>query len=194
VLGRFMRAQELAASVILFGLAGLLVVTEPTADSPLGSNGSTQIRNSALPASGGPPQSAEQLWALHRKCIEAGERLRRDVAAMVPGRTWTWRLDSERSRAHLEGLQHDLKDFWDAEADFEANLQPDQRSKLNSQFVFIHKLFQHLEQDAQSLDTELQRSYPTRWHVANDVSDMRKEIDRWRRLHRRIAEELGLNT
>ena len=34
--------------------------------------------------------------------------------------------------------------------------------------------------------------YPTRWHVRNDVLDMQKEIDRWRKLHQRIADELHL--
>lgn len=187
-----MRAQALAASRIMFGLAGLLVLTEAAAGSPFGSTGSAQIVRSALLASAGSPQSSEQLRAVHGKCMEAGERLERSAAAMVGGRTWRWRLDSQWSREHFDELRRDLRAFWDAEAAFEASLSPEQKSKLNSQFTAIHQLFHHLDRDAQSLDDELRKGYPTRWHVENDASDIRKEIHRWRKLDQRIAEELDL--
>jgi hypothetical protein len=185
-----MKAQKLAVAAMFIALADLLASTQATAQTPNGANGGARIRNWDPPPSNSPPQTGEQK-ALHKKCMDAAGRLRRDAAAMVPGRTWTWRLDSERSREHLDGLRRDVKALWDTEAAFEASLSPEQRSKVNSQFTSIQELFQHLERDAQSLDSELQEGYPRRWHVANDVSDMRKEINRWRKLHQRIADELG---
>jgi hypothetical protein len=41
----------------------------------------------------------------------------------------------------------------------------------------------YLERDVGSLEDELRKGYPKRWHVAHDVLDMQKEIQRWRRLH-----------
>ena len=151
-----------------------------------------QVREPALPVAGSQARVRKDLQTLHTECLEAGEHLRREVAAMIPGRTWTWQLDAERSRAQLYSLRGDLKAFWEAEVAFESGMLLEQRSKFNSQFVSIQDLFQHLEGDAESLDTELRKGYPSRWHVANDVSDMQKEIKRWRRLHRQIAEALGL--
>jgi Skp family chaperone for outer membrane proteins len=111
---------------------------------------------------------------------------------MVPGRRWTWQLDSEWSRERLDELQRDLIAFRDADVAFEESLSPEQRSKFNSHMTATRELFQHLERDAQNLDDELRKDHPTRWHVANDISDMRKEINRWRKLHRRLAEDLGM--
>jgi hypothetical protein len=184
----------LAACIGISGLAGWFGVTESSAQSGLGGTDSLQVRESVLVHAGSQTQPTKDLQTLHRECREAGEHLRRDVAAMVPGRTWTWQLDAERSRAQLDALRSDLKAFWYAEAAFEASLSAEQKSMLNSQFVVIQELFQHLEGNAESLDTELRKSYPTRWHVANDVSDMQKEINRWRKLHRRIAGALGLDS
>ena len=36
----------------------------------------------------------------------------------------------------------------------------------------------------------MRRSTP--WNVANDVSDMQKEINCWRKLHRQIADDLSM--
>jgi hypothetical protein len=140
------------------------------------------------------PQTNKELEAPNRRCVEAAERLRRDSAAMVPGRTWTWELNAERSRSQIARLQEDLKAFWETETEFEGKLSPEQSSKLKSQFRAIRALFLHLQGDAQSLDLELQKGYPTRWHVAHDVSDMRSEINRWMKLHRHLAKNLGLGT
>ena len=186
-----MRAGDWAATLAVLGLASGFGVPD-------------RILNARLPVNPAPEpvqavgngtfQSSEQLHALHEKCLAAGERLQGDVDLMVPNRTWMWRTDAARSRQHLAELQRHLKDFWDAEAAFEAGLSPAQRSKFHWQFAYLHQLFRHLQGDAQSLDTELQRSYPTRWHVAHDVTDMGREINRWKKMHRQIAAGLGLKT
>lgn len=156
-----MKARPPAASAILFALAGTFTLTQTVARA-IPMHGGAQAHKSALAASGSPPQATQELQALHTKCLKAGKRVQRDVLTMEPGRAWRWRLDSERSRKQLGGLRQDLKDSWDAEAALEASLPATKRSRLNSQFVLIHKLFEHLERDAQSLDTELKKGYPTR--------------------------------
>ena len=187
-----MKAQARVACLILLGQASLFNEAEAAMGRGLGSTGSAQFSRPASLAAGGPSQT--EPGTPGGKCLEAGERVRRDVAAMVPGRTWTWQLDSERSRKQVEVLRRDLRDFWDAEAAFDASLTADQKSKVNSQFILIRELFHHLEGDAESLSAELQKGYPTRWHVEHDVSDMQKEISQWRKLHRRIARDLGSST
>jgi len=180
-------------AVTFFALLGLIAGNEAATSSRVKTIGRSGDRNFLLgPTSSQAQTTTQRLHTLHKICMGSGERLQRDVAAMVPGRTWTWQLDSERSCDQLDGLRRDLKAFWDAEAAFEAGLLPEQRAKLDSQFVAIHELFQHLEQDAESLNTELRKGYPTRWHVANDVSDMGREINGWKKLHQRIAKDLGL--
>lgn len=180
--------------VMFFVLAGLFAHAEATTQGAAATHRGVSAVNSTPPSSSGSPQTTGEQKALDKKFVEAGERLEGDAAAMVPGRTWTWQLDSERSREHLDELLRDLKAFRDADIAFEASLLPEQKSKFNSHFTATHELFQHLERDAQSLDNELRKAYPTRWHVANDVSDMRMEIHRWRKLHRRLADDLGLHT
>lgn len=182
--------------VMFFVLAGLFAHTEATTQGAAATHRGVSAVNSTPSSSSGSPQTTGEQKALHKKCVQAGERLEYNAAALVPGRTWTWRLDSEQSRERLDELLRDLKAFWDAEAAFEASLSPGQQSKLNPQFTASHELFQHLERDAQSLNNELRmrKGYPRRWHVANDVSDMQKEISRWRKLHQRIADELGADT
>ncbi len=112
---------------------------------------------------------------------------------MVPGRTWTWRLGFERSRKHLDKLRRDLKAFREADDAFEGSLSPEQKSKFKSHMIATRELFQHLERDAQSLDNELRKGYPTRWRVANAATNMREEIHHWRKLHQRLAKDLGLS-
>jgi hypothetical protein len=188
-----MKVQTLAVAVMFFALAASFAHTEPATQRPAATQSGALALKSNPPSSSSSPQTTREQEALHKKCVEAGERLERGAAAMVPGRTWTWQLDSARSREHLDDLRRDLKAFRDADVAFEENLSPEQRSKFNSHITATRELFQHLECDAQSLDHELRKGYPTRWHVANDVSDMRKEINHWRKLHRRIAEHLGIS-
>ena len=189
-----MSVYVLLAFLLLSGSAGSLGATEMMPATGLGKADTVEVRSLAWRAASNQAQITEDLQAAHRKCLEAGDRLRLDVAAMVPGRTWTWELDAEKSRAQLDRLRSDLKAFWDAESAFEARVPSEQRARLTSQFVLIHQLFQHLEGDAQSLDAELRKGYPTRWHVAKDVSDMQREINRWRKFHRRIVGALGLTS
>lgn len=187
-----MNMGTLTVTVIFFALAGPFAHAEATIEGTAAISSDAPVSNSKPLSNSNSPQTTGEQEALHKKCVQAGERLDRNAAAMVPGRTWTWQLDSERSREHLDELLRDLKAFRDADVAFEASLSPEQRSKFNSHFTATHELFQHLERDAQSLDNELRQGYPTRWHVANDVSEMRKEIQRWRKLHQRLADDLGL--
>lgn len=124
---------------------------------------------------------------LHIKCVEASQRAEADVAVMVPVRTWTWRLDFERSRQRLAQLRSDLTALHDCESQFEASLTAKQKSKVQRQLKRLASLLDHLQKDAQSLDVELQNGYPTRWHVARDATDMQKEIRVWRKLYDQVA-------
>ncbi|MFI5116535.1 MAG: hypothetical protein ACHP8B_07525 [Terriglobales bacterium] len=137
------------------------------------------------------PASLKEQEELHLRCVQASEVAEGDAAAMVPDRTWTWRLDFEESRRHLDQLRRDFTALRDNEAAFEASLTSEQEANVRSQLKRLHELSQHLESDAQSLDLELRKGYPTRWHVARDVSDMHKEIRNWRKLHQQVASAVG---
>jgi hypothetical protein len=123
---------------------------------------------------------------LHLKCIEASKRAEADAAAMIPGRTWTWRLDFERSRQQLAQLRDDFGSLRDCESQFEASLSVEQKRKAQRHIERLAGLWDHLQKDARSLDLELRKGYPTRWHVARDATDMQKEIRNWRRLHDQV--------
>jgi hypothetical protein len=136
---------------------------------------------------------SEEQRKLHLRCIEASERAERDSAAMIPGRTWTWRLDFERSRQQLDQLRRDFRSLRDSESEFEERLTLEPTAKVKAQLTQIATLWEHLDRDAQSLDLELRKSYPTRWHVSRDASDMQKEIRSWRKLHDQVANTVGAN-
>jgi hypothetical protein len=188
----FMKLRTLVATLVFYALMGLFAHNEVSAQGTAAIHSGMPVLNSSPPSSSSSSQAPGEQKALHKKCAEAGERLEHDVAAMVPGRRWTCQLDSERSRERLDELQRDLTAFREADIAFEESLSPGQRLRFNSHMTATRELFQHLERDARSLDDELRKGYPTRWHVANDVSDMRKEINRWRKLHQRLAEDLGM--
>ncbi len=182
-------ARRFITFAIFFILSGMLLASARGIRSV---GGAVLTGKDAASPTNDSPQVADDQQKLSAQCVEAANRVERQAAAMAPGRTWTWALDAEQSRKDLGGFRRDLKAFWDAEAAFEASFSPDQKSKLNSQFTAIYELFQHIDRDAQSLDDELRKGYPRRWHVANDVSDMRKEINRWKKLHQRLAAEAGI--
>jgi hypothetical protein len=69
---------------------------------------------------------------LHAKCILAAANAERDAAAMIPGRTWTWRLDFERSRQQLGQLRRDFAALRDRESEFEAMEEPARPSRQNA--------------------------------------------------------------
>ncbi len=138
-------------------------------------------------ASKGPESRA----ALNSRCIEAADRAERDAAALIPHRPWTWRLDFERSRRQVAQLRSDFTALHDADLRFDATLTSAERKKLELQRKSIQEMWSHLDSDADSLDAELRKGYPTRWHVARDASDMEKEIRRWKRLHEQIARQVG---
>ena len=188
----FMKLMPLAATSVLFALTGLIAHTETSIRGTAATHSFVPVLNPSPPSSSTSSQTTGEQKALHKKCADAGERLEHDVAAIVSGRRWTWQLDSERSRERLEELQRDLTAFREADVAFEESLSPGQRSKFNSHMTAPRELFQHLERDARSLDDELRKGHPTRWHAANDVSDMRKEINRWRKLHQQLADNLGM--
>jgi hypothetical protein len=130
--------------------------------------------------------------SLHLKCLQVEKRAEDDIGAMIPHRAWTWRLNFEKSRRQLDQLRRDLVKLHDAEAQFEASLDSKQKSKVGPQLESLEALWQHLDSDARSLDSELQTAYPTRWHVARDALDMRKEIRRWNKLHGQVVAMLRL--
>lgn len=136
------------------------------------------------------PAGIKEQEKLHIKCLEAGARAQQDATAIIPGRTWTWQLGFERSRQQLGRLRSDLDVLRNTEAEFEASLTVEQKSRAQSRLSSIQKLLQHLDSDTQSLDLELRKGYPTRWHVRRDALDMQKELGYWRKLHDNIAAAL----
>jgi hypothetical protein len=129
---------------------------------------------------------------LHLRCVQLGRHAETDITALVPHRTWTWRLDFEKSRKQLGQVRRDLIALGKSEAEFEASLDSGQKSRVQSSLNALKALLRHLESDAQSLDSELREGYPTRWHVARDSFDMQKEIRLWNRLHDKVAAKLNL--
>jgi hypothetical protein len=161
--------------------------------------GSGHGREAVQTGISGSPQNifkadSEEQTKLHLRCDEASERAERDAGAMIPGRTWTWRLDFERSRQQLHQLQRDFTSLHVSESEFETSLTSEQKSKVKAKLTVLGDLWEHLYKDAQSLDAELRKGYPTRWHVARDAADMQKEIHRWRKTHDQIAKTLGINS
>lgn len=181
--------RGLITTMILLGAAGSFLLSSGGLSGYGDEPGESRIHMLTLQTQGNASQTKESAQELHRKCVDAGNRLQSDVVAMVPGRTWTWQLNAEKSRSQLVGLRRDLKAFRDADLAFEASLPAEQ---FHSHFASSQGLFEHLQRDAESLDTELRKGYPTRRHVTNDVLDMQKEINRWRKLHQQIADELHL--
>ena len=181
-----MRAQDPVLSSVLCILIGGFTATQASAQSTTGAKGEVLLPGSESPNAGSPHFTEKQL-EYQRKGLEAISGVQREAAAMVPGRTWTWQLNAEQSREHLDVLGHALNVLRDNEALFEASLTPEQKTKFASQFQSIHEILQHILGDAQSLDDELQKGYPTRWHVAHDISDLQDEIRRLRKLHEQIA-------
>jgi hypothetical protein len=131
-------------------------------------------------------QASETPETLHGKCARAAEQTNRQAEEMVPGRTWTWALDAERSLQQLDGLRGDLTALRECEAAFEADLARNQLATYAAEIRAMHQLSQHLERDVQNLDDELRKGHPRRWHVAHDAEDMHKEIQRWQRLHETV--------
>ncbi len=127
---------------------------------------------------------------LHVRCIESGKNAERQAAGMVPGRTWTWTLNAQRSLRQLNGLRRALIGLKECEAAFEASLTPAQAAESQAQIRRMRELAQHLDRDVESLDDELRNKYPSRWHVRHDALDMRKEIQRWRQLYDIVAAAL----
>ena len=187
----FMQAHkfvELATVLLLFGS-----LSSVQRAAGVGAGGECLQTGVAEPQQNKLPVGTGNQEKLHLRSVEASERAERDAAAMVPGRTWTWRLDFEQSRQLLDQLRRDLTALGDSEADFEASLTSEQKSKVQAELKSLQELWQHLESDAQSLDLELREGYPTRWHVARDASDMQKEIRNWRKLHQQVATAVGAN-
>jgi hypothetical protein len=120
---------------------------------------------------------------LHATCIEAEEQAERQATEMVPGRTWTWALGAQRSLNQLNELRSDLAAMSKCGTEFVASLSRLQVTKYQTQLHGMEQLSQHLQRDAQSLQNELTKGQPRRWHVAHDALDMQKEIQHWRRLH-----------
>ena len=130
---------------------------------------------------------------LYNRAKHDAERVERDLAAMVLGRSWNWGLNAKRDLRLLDTLRRDLAAFQDSEFAFEKSLASEESSRFQSKIDSIHHLMRHLQGDAESLDTELRQKLPTRWHVAQDIMDMRKEIRRGKRLQQQIATALAID-
>lgn len=187
-----MHPQKIVMLVILIILVGVFDSNWATPLSTSGSERGLPLLQPLSPSSS-PSQTSSDQEAIHKRCLEAEERLQEDIAAMVPGRSWTWQSDAERSRKHLHGLQRNVTALRDCEDEFEAYLTAEQRFKVRTELKLVQRLWQRLEGNVQSLDLELQKRYPARWHVAQDVSDMQKEIRKWSKLHEHITTEVGAN-
>lgn len=131
-------------------------------------------------------QPTETQQTIHPKCDSVAERANQQAEEMVPGRIWTWALDAERSLQQLDKLRQDLTALRECEATFEASLSASQPAPNATAIRAMAQLSQHLERDVQSLDDELRKGHPRRWHVAHDAQDMQKEIQSWRRLHETV--------
>jgi hypothetical protein len=129
---------------------------------------------------------AETQQTLRPECAPVAERARQQAEEIVPGRTWTWALDAERSLQQLDRLRQDLIAVRHCEAAFEATLAATQLAMYATQVRAMTQLTQHLERDVQSLDDELRKGHPRRWHVARDAQDMQKEIQHWKTLHETV--------
>lgn len=136
-----------------------------------------------LAQSGASLRASETQEDVHAKCLRAEELAERQAGEMIPGRTWTWALDADRSLQQLDELRQDLVALKECETTFERSLRPSQLAKSRAQIRAMNELSQHLERDVGSLEDELRKGHPRRWHVAHDAVDMQKEIQRWRRLH-----------
>lgn len=187
-----MQAQKVPMLVIFIILVGVFASNWSTPLSNRGTERGVPVLKSVSPSSS-PWQTRSEEEAIHKKCVDAEERLEEDIAAMVPGRSWTWQLDAERSRKHLDHLRRKVAALRDCEDEFEAHLNPEQSSKVESELKLSQGLLQRMEGNVQSLDLELRKRYPARWHVAQDVSAMQKEILKWRTLHEHITTEVGAN-
>lgn len=126
-----------------------------------------------------------------KSCVSMEERAWDDIAAMVPGRSWVWQSDVERSRNRLDQLQRSLALLQACEEDFEAQLSTQQQLRAKANLTSIRRLLQELDSDEQSLTVEFRQRYPARWHVAQLVSHMQAEIRKWKALHKQVAAELG---
>ena len=167
-------------STLALSIAIMASVCDTGAKAQRGTVGAAASSDNSLHA-------PEEQQRLHKRAMEHAERAERDLAAMVPSRSWTWGLNAERHLKHLDGLRRDLAAFQESETSFEKSLTSEQATQFQSQIQSIDDLMRHLEVDAQSLETELRNENPTRWHVAQDVTDMRKEIKHWKKLHQQIA-------
>ena len=134
----------------------------------------------------------EEQRRLYNRAKKDAERAESDLEAMVPGRSWIFGMAIERHLQHLDRLRRDLATFRDSEFAFEESLTSEETFRLQSNIESIHDLMRHLEADVESLETELRQEQPTRWRVAQDVTDMRTEIKRWKKLQRQIATALAI--
>ena len=187
-----MHSRKLAALIIFADLVGFVASGWATPQSTSGTERGLPVFKPVSPPYS-PPQTAGEQKGIHKKCLEAQERLEGNIAVMLPGRSWKWQLDAERSRKHLDELQLNIAAIRGCEDKFEASLTPEQESRLEAELKVVQQLEQSLKSDAQSLDLELRKKYPARWHVAQDLSHIQAEIRKWRKLHEHVATEVGAN-
>src|SRR5271157_2951976 len=96
---------------------------------------------------------------------------------MVPGRTWTWRLDANQSLQQLGDLRRDLSALKESEAAFEASLTSEQLSEFQAQVHRMNQLSRHLEQDVDN------PNYRSTFVFTNDFAALQPDVP-----HARIDE------
>jgi predicted RNase H-like nuclease (RuvC/YqgF family) len=139
---------------------------------------------------------ARSVGATPSACVSEIQRAELAAAGVFPGRTWTWRMDAERSRERLTTLRRELTDLSNcgrtlANGAGAAQKSGEQKSTLKRELELMHARLQHIEADAASLDRELRNDNPTRWLVQRDVADMQREIRGLARINARLAAALA---
>ena len=101
--------------------------------------------------------------------------MNRNVAAMIPGRTWSGRWTLKRAASSSAGSSPICRPSGLLKKQLSKVFQPSRRGEFNLNSVPFTSSSSHLQADAHSLDEELSKGMPTRWHLNRDVLDMQKE-------------------
>jgi hypothetical protein len=176
-----------ATMLILACTIGLEWVWASTALFPYSSTQSSQ--SSSLPKQS---RTRDRQWNAYKDFLEAEKRAEAHLFAAMPGRSRSWRLQSERILRSLEAFGQDIAVLATRQSAFEATLTVEEQARFDADLRRIHGLSHDIARDTKSLQDELLRGYASHWHVDADTSHMYKELDQWKKLDRLIAESLGL--
>jgi hypothetical protein len=184
------------ARIVMLALAGSIAFAQlpgkaaaSTANNLSPANAARASQSSPHPR---PPQTADPQREAYKRLMEAEKHAENQVLAAMPGRSWRWLEDSGRTRQDLGKFKLALDALKERQTAFEATLTPGERSRFGSGLRRIHGLSQDIPRDFQSLQDELRKGYPTRWHVEADTWHMYKELIRWEKLDQGIAKAAGI--